>query len=127
MAKRSSSRSSTPSGSRLGTWFRRGRRTSTPPAGRPRTLDELRDADPWAAWETVNRYGTRQVYDPWAVLGLEPGADWDAICEAHRCLARHHHPDLPEVEDDEAMVAVNVAFHELERLYGRTRGSRLRA
>jgi hypothetical protein len=121
MAKRSSS------SSRLGSWFRRGRKPSAPAPGRPRTLDELRDVDPWAAWETVNRYGTRQVHDPWAVLGLEPGADWDAICEAHRSLARHHHPDLPEVDDDEAMVAVNVAFHELERLYGRTRGSRLRA
>jgi len=31
--------------------------------------------------------------DPFAILGLEPGADDDAIRKAYRQLARDHHPD----------------------------------
>jgi len=83
------------------------------------TLDELRDADPRRAWDQVHRYATKQFEDPWAVLGVAPGADWETISEAHRRLARRLHPDLPEVDDDEEMVEVNVAYRELRRFYGR--------
>lgn len=101
-----------------GSWFRRGR-TQAPPPPRPMTLDELREVDPRRAWDLLHRYGTRQVDDPWAVLGVEPGTDWDTITEAHRTLVKQLHPDLPQVEDPDAMVEVNVAYRELARFYGR--------
>ena len=31
--------------------------------------------------------------DPWAVLGLSPGASADAVARAWRALAARHHPD----------------------------------
>ena len=83
------------------------------------TLDELRDSDPKAAWEVMHRFGTKQVEDPWQILGVTPGADWDTISNAHRELAKRFHPDLPEVRNEEIMTLVNVAYRELQRFYAR--------
>jgi preprotein translocase subunit Sec63 len=81
------------------------------------TLAELRDVDPRRAWELHNVRATRQVDDPWAILGVDPGADLETIAEAHRRLAKRFHPDLPEVGDDATMTEVNVAYRELRRFY----------
>lgn len=58
--------------------------------------------------------------DPYAVLGVEPSASWDEIVDAHRALARRHHPDrLAGRPADEVAAAeqrirdINVAYQEL--------------
>jgi hypothetical protein len=50
--------------------------------------------------------------DPWAVLGLPPGASVDEAHAARRRLAKHLHPDLSG--DGAAMVLVNRAVAEVE-------------
>jgi DnaJ domain len=46
-------------------------------------------------------------FDCWAVLGLKPGADAEAINSAFRRLAREHHPDTENGNTDQ--------FQRLER------------
>jgi curved DNA-binding protein len=36
---------------------------------------------------------THAAFDPYATLGLRPGADATQVREAYRRLARRHHPD----------------------------------
>lgn len=58
--------------------------------------------------------------DPYAVLGVAPAASWEEIVEAHRALARRHHPDRlvgrppAELEAAEQRIRdINVAYQEL--------------
>jgi DnaJ like chaperone protein len=49
---------------------------------------------PARQWEAIRaRHVPLAADDPWAVLGLPPGAPDDAIRAAYRRLARDHHPD----------------------------------
>jgi DnaJ-domain-containing protein 1 len=62
--------------------------------------------------------------DPYAVLGVLPGATLADISAARRRLAKAHHPDLVELsgaaacEAAERMAAVNRAYQELRRMLG---------
>lgn len=56
------------------------------------------------------------------VLGLEPGADWDAVVAAHRRMAKRFHPDRLISADDvtrshgeQAMIDANRAYETLRR------------
>lgn len=62
--------------------------------------------------------------DPYAVLGVPPNADDDAVKSAYRRLAREHHPDrliaqgLPQEFIDRAtekMAAINAAYTRLQK------------
>jgi hypothetical protein len=60
--------------------------------------------------------------DPYTVLGLEVTATWEEIVEAHRRLARLHHPDrnataMIETRNasEERMREVNIAYAELRQ------------
>lgn len=64
--------------------------------------------------------------DPYAVLGVEHAASWDEIVDAHRALARRHHPDRmvgrppDELEAAEQRIRdINVAYQELRVRRGR--------
>lgn len=64
--------------------------------------------------------------DPYAVLGIEPSATWEAIVEAHRRLARRNHPDqqfgrsAAEVAAAEHRIrSINVAYQQLRIRRGR--------
>lgn len=64
--------------------------------------------------------------DPWAVLGVDHGASWDDVVNAHRRLAMLHHPDrLLDVDENERrrsedrMIEVNIAYSILRRQVGR--------
>lgn len=59
--------------------------------------------------------------DPYEVLGIDASATWEEIVEAHRRLARHHHPDRlvgrtdAEVAAGEDRIrAINAAYAELK-------------
>ncbi len=59
--------------------------------------------------------------DPYAVLEVDPSATWDAIVEAHRTMARRHHPDRlvgrseAEVAAGESRIrTINAAYAELK-------------
>lgn len=58
--------------------------------------------------------------DPYAVLGVASTASWEEIVDAHRALARRHHPDrlagrpAPELKAAEQRIRdINVAYQEL--------------
>lgn len=58
--------------------------------------------------------------DPYAVLGLQPGATLDEVVAAHRRLAMEHHPDRQHGANDqerllaeETMRRINGAYQEL--------------
>jgi DnaJ-domain-containing protein 1 len=62
-------------------------------------LDRERDAD-WRAQDTGPRAGASPAKgerltkaEAWSILGLEPGADAEAIRTAHRRLMQRLHPD----------------------------------
>jgi DnaJ like chaperone protein len=64
--------------------------------------------------------------DPYAVLEVDPTATWDDIVDAHRSMARRHHPDrLVDGTDAERTAgearirAVNAAYAELKVRRGR--------
>jgi hypothetical protein len=64
--------------------------------------------------------------DPYAVLGVDQGASWEEIVEAHRRMARRHHPDRlvgrapAEIEAGEDRIRViNIAYQELRVRRGR--------
>jgi hypothetical protein len=70
--------------------------------------------------------------DPYAVLGVEPGAAPDEIKAAWRALARRHHPDLtgddPEVarRATRRMAEINAAYATLTRAGKTVEGRRAR-
>lgn len=64
--------------------------------------------------------------DPYAVLEVDPSSTWEAIVDAHRSMARRHHPDRlvgrseAEVAAGEASIrAINAAYAELKVRRGR--------
>jgi hypothetical protein len=64
--------------------------------------------------------------DPYAVLQIEPSASWDEIVDAHRRMARRHHPDRlvgrPAAEiaaGEDRIRTINVAYQELRVRRGR--------
>lgn len=64
--------------------------------------------------------------DPYAVLGVDQRATWEEIVEAHRRMARRHHPDRlvgrapAEIEAGEDRIRViNIAYQELRVRRGR--------
>lgn len=64
--------------------------------------------------------------DPYAVLGIDQSATWEEIVEAHRRMARRHHPDRlvgrppTEIEAGEDRIRViNIAYQELRVRRGR--------
>lgn len=59
--------------------------------------------------------------NPYEVLGIAATATWDEIVEAHRRMARHHHPDRlvgradAEIDAGEDRIrAINAAYAELK-------------
>jgi DnaJ-domain-containing protein 1 len=67
-----------------------------------------------------------RVDDPYAVLGVTATATWEEITEAHRKLARLHHPDRlvtasadTRAASEERMRDVNIAYAELRRRRGK--------
>lgn len=87
----------------------------TPPEHTTFDHDEL-FADPERA------RGLFRADDPYAVLGVPSSATWEEITEAHRRLARLHHPDRLANATEEArqrsedrMRDVNIAYSELRR------------
>ena len=64
--------------------------------------------------------------DPYAVLEVAASASWEEIVEAHRRMARRHHPDLLVGRTDTEIAAgenrirdINVAYQELRVRRGR--------
>lgn len=54
---------------------------------------------------------TDAAFDPYATLGLRPGADTTQVREAYRRLARLHHPDRsPDRRATQRMQAINRAW-----------------
>jgi len=58
--------------------------------------------------------------DPYKVLGVEPTATWEEIVEAHRTMARTHHPDRlfgqseeEKADGEERIRVINTAYQEL--------------
>lgn len=54
-----------------------------------------------------------QVNDAYAVLGLEPSVDDDAIQNAYRMLARRFHPDIAGEAATARMMRINAAFDQI--------------
>ena len=64
--------------------------------------------------------GQGTLLDPYAILGLQPGATLDEVVNAHRSLAKRYHPDrqhgagdAERRHADETMRRVNAAYQEL--------------
>jgi hypothetical protein len=60
--------------------------------------------------------------DPYAVLGVAPGASEEQVMRAYREAAKRHHPDIA-AGDDARMRAINAAYAELRRIARRTRAT----
>lgn len=78
------------------------------PAPDPATADEPEDED------------EIDTSDPYAVLRVDPSATWEEIVDAHRQMARRHHPDRlfgqSEAEiaaAEEQIRLINIAYREL--------------
>lgn len=63
---------------------------------------------------------------PYQVLGVDPTASWDEVVEAHRDMARRHHPDRlsgqsedERAEGEEQIRVINLAYEELQIRRGR--------
>ena len=52
----------------------------------------------------------RRDEDAYAVLGVPPGADDEAISTAYRTLARRYHPDVAGESGTRRMMHINAAF-----------------
>ena len=63
--------------------------------------------------------------DPYAVLGVPPGASEEELARAYRRLAKRHHPDAVGVSGMARMMEINAAY-ELARVDGRRGGRRSR-
>jgi hypothetical protein len=68
--------------------------------------------------------------DAYAVLGVAPGADQEAVKRAHRALVRRHHPDLAAPEERDAATRrvqdINVAYGLVRDPSARQRYDRVR-
>ena len=75
-----------------------------------------RDLSPGAA-----RLAELRDADPYAVLGVQPGADLSAIKQAYRLLVRTYHPDKADPfmrpHCDEILKIINRAMARIERGY----------
>lgn len=76
--------------------------------------------------ETVEVEPPLDTSDAYAVLGVDAAASWDEIVDAHRRLARRHHPDRlvgrPDTEvaaGEDRIRAINAAYAELKVRRGR--------
>jgi hypothetical protein len=63
--------------------------------------------------------------DPYAVLGVPPGASEEELARAYRRLAKRHHPDAVGVGGMAKMMEINAAY-ELARVDSRRGGRRSR-
>ena len=63
--------------------------------------------------------------DPYAVLGVAPGASEQELARAYRRLAKRHHPDTAGVSEAARMAEINAAY-ELARVDRRRGGRRSR-
>ena len=77
-------------------------------------------------FETTGPPSTTEPGDPYAVLEIDPSATWEEIVEAHRRMARHHHPDrlvgraaAEIVAGEDRIRAINAAYAELKVRRGR--------
>ena len=61
--------------------------------------------------------------DPYAVLGVDPGASEEELARAYRRMAKRHHPDTQGVEGLARMMEINAAY-ELARVDRRRAGRR---
>src|SRR4051812_33071407 len=64
--------------------------------------------------------------DPYAVLGVAPGASEQELARAYRKLAKRHHPDLAGGASEAARMAQINAAYELARVERRRGGRRSR-
>lgn len=78
------------------------------------------EADPDPSEESSEPSAPPGPSDPYAVLELDPSSSWEQIVDAHRGMARRHHPDRlfgqsrAEVAAAEDRIrAINVAYQEL--------------
>lgn len=101
--------------------------TSVPPAPRPGPApappDEADDPAPAveATEAPVEVIPDLEATDPYAVLGVQPGASWAQILAAHRALARRYHPDKVATYDvvtrghaEDIMFKINAAYRDLK-------------
>jgi hypothetical protein len=66
-----------------------------------------------------------RTMDPYAVLGVTPGASEQELARAYRRLAKRHHPDTAGLSEAARMAEINAAY-ELARVDGRRSGRRSR-
>src|SRR4051794_40246248 len=66
-----------------------------------------------------------QAVDPFAVLGVTPGASEQELARAYRRLAKRHHPDTAGIAAAARMAEINAAY-ELARVERRRGGRRTR-
>lgn len=81
------------------------------------------DAPPDPPAEPID---TVDASDPYAVLGVDATASWEDIVEAHRTMARRHHPDrlvgrsaAESAASEDRIRAINGAYAELRVRRGR--------
>lgn len=78
------------------------------------------DDEPPEDAEDAEDAGEIDPSDPYAVLRVDPSATWEEIVDAHRRMARRHHPDRlfgqSEAEvaaAEEQIRRINIAYQEL--------------
>ena len=84
--------------------------STAPPAGSAGTC-------PPVHWRPPQREGRRlpdsALGDAYAILGVDPDSDDEAIASAYRLLARIHHPDVAGEAGASRMIRVNAAFERI--------------
>lgn len=84
------------------------------------------DEHAWWAQRDIAALAPVEAEDPYEVLEIDPSATWEEIVEAHRRMARHHHPDrlvgraaAEIVAGEDRIRAINAAYAELKVRRGR--------